>query len=72
MVLKFSFMRLRKIAEVGELTIEVEEMTEEAIREKLSTLDFKSFIVTDVDQQEENWKFAPFIEGTDVGPRTIN
>ena len=65
-------MRLRKIVEIGELTIEVEELTEEAVREKLSKLDFKTFLVTDVEQQEENWKFAPSVESNSVGPRTLH
>lgn len=72
MLVKFSFMRLRKIAEIGELTVDVTELTEEAVREKLSNLDFKTFLVTDVEPQEEKWQFAPFTEGNPVGPRTIN
>jgi hypothetical protein len=62
MELTFRFLRLRKIAEVGEVTISVDEVTEEAIREKLENQDFKRFLTTDIETEEESWNFRPQVE----------
>ena len=64
MEIKFSFLRLIKVAEVGEITLETDDLTEENITKLLNEKTFKRFLTNDVEVQEEQWKFLPFVEAT--------
>lgn len=64
--LKFAFVRQGKLLQVGIASIDVLDPTDpEEIGEKLRTLDFASFVVTQEDIDEPSYSFQPYTEEAD-------
>ncbi len=65
--LTFKFMRTGKFVEMGELTVDVNDPTnQEEIEEKLRSLKFASYVVQVRDTDDESWNFA-LPEDVDTG-----